>query len=97
MLPGAGQPGNRTAAQVSGQVNLGGQPAAGRPIASRPDFLSFAKAPRAVISGPDAAGSGRMLVRAGHRGIGADCPVLALGLITAGPQPVEDLLPGAIQ
>jgi transposase len=68
-----------------------------RPIASRPVFLSFAEAPRAVISGKDAAGPGRVLVRAVDRGVGADCPVLALGLITAGPQPVQDLLPGAIQ
>ncbi len=29
MLARTGQPGNRTAAQVSGQVNLGGQPATG--------------------------------------------------------------------
>src|SRR5260370_1441138 len=68
-----------------------------RPIASRPVFLSFAKAPRAVISGRDTAGPGRVLVRAVDRGIGADRPALALGLITSGPQPVQDLLPGAIQ
>jgi len=37
-----------------------------------------------------------MLVRAGHGGIGAERPVLALGLIAVGPQPVQDLLPGPV-
>src|ERR1017187_3409710 len=68
-----------------------------RPIASRPDFLSFAKAPRAVISSRDTAGASRVLMGAGDGGIGADRPVLALGLITPGPQPVQDLLPGPVQ
>jgi Resolvase, N terminal domain len=40
---------------------------------------------------------GRMLMGPGDRGISADRPVLALGLITAGPQPVQDLLPGPVQ
>jgi hypothetical protein len=35
---------------------LAGSPPRDWPIASRPDFLSFAKAPRQVISGPGAAG-----------------------------------------
>src|ERR1022692_11913 len=68
-----------------------------RPSPSRPDFLSFAKAPRTVISGQDAAGPGRVLVRAGDRGLSADRPVLTFGLITAGPQPIQDLLPGPVQ
>ena len=53
--------------------------------------------PRAVIGGPGAAGAGRMLMGPGDRGIGADRPVLALGLIAPGPQPVQDLLPGPVQ
>src|ERR1017187_783472 len=68
-----------------------------RPIASRPDFLSFGKAPREVISGPDAAGPGCVLTGAGDRGIGAHRPVPALSLITSGPQSVQDSLPGAVQ
>ncbi len=68
-----------------------------RPIASRPDFVSFATAPRAIISSRDAAGTGRVLMGPGHGGIGADRPVAALGLIAPGPQPVQDLLPGPVQ
>src|ERR1035438_2491476 len=68
-----------------------------RPIASRPDFVSFAKAPRAVISSPDAAGAGRVLMGPGDGGIRADRPVLALGRIAPGPQPIQDLLPGPVQ
>ena len=68
-----------------------------RPIASRPDFLSFANAPRTVISGRDAAGSGRVLMGAGDRGISAHRPLLILGLVAPGPQPVQELLPGPVQ
>src|SRR6266487_6166742 len=63
---------------------------------SRPDFLSFDEAPGEAAGG-GAAGPGRMLMSAGHGRVGADRPALALGLITAGPQPVQDLLPGAVQ
>ena len=77
--------------------DLGCQPARDRPIASRPDFVSFAKAPREVIGSPSAAGPGRMLMRPRDGGIRADRPVAALGLITPGPQPVQDLLPGPVQ
>src|ERR1035441_5009106 len=68
-----------------------------RPIASRPDFLSFAKAPRAVISGPDAAGTRRVLMSTGHRRIGADRPVFPFGRVAPRPQPAQDLLPGRVQ
>src|ERR1035441_3349274 len=68
-----------------------------RPIASRPDFLSFAKAPCGVISSRDAAGAGRVLMGPGDGGVRADCPVPALGLVASGPQPVQDLLPGPVQ
>src|SRR5271165_2030629 len=68
-----------------------------RPIPSRADFLSFATAPRGVISSRDAAGAGRVLMGPGDGGVRADCPVLALGLVAPGPQPVQDLLPGPVQ
>src|SRR5712692_4556116 len=67
-----------------------------RPIASRPVFLSFAEAPREVISGKGAAGPGRVLVRAVDRGIGADRPALDLAVSTNGPQPGQDLGLGTI-
>src|SRR5271169_7208126 len=68
-----------------------------RPIASRPGFVSFAEAPREVISGPGTAGSGRMLMGAGDGGVRADRPARAFGLIAPGPQPVQDRLPGPVQ
>src|ERR1700722_1178038 len=68
-----------------------------RPIASRPDFLSFAKAPRAVITGPGTAGPRPVLMRPGNPRIRADRPVPALGLIAPGSQALQDLLPGPIQ
>src|SRR6516165_3887817 len=71
-----------------------------RPSASRPgragEFLSFATAPCEQVRGPSAAGAGGVLVRADHGGIGAKRPVLPLGLIAAGPQPVQDLPPGPV-
>ena len=71
-----------------------------RPSPSRPGraagFLSFAAAPRDQVRGQGPARAGGMLVRADHRGIGAERPVLALGLIAADPQPVQDLLPGPV-
>jgi hypothetical protein len=61
-----------------------------RPSASRPGpaagFLSFGGAPCGQVRGPDAAGAGRVLVRADHSGIRADRPVVAAGLIAAGPR-----------
>jgi hypothetical protein len=71
-----------------------------RPSASRPGpagFLSFAAAPRDQVYGQGAASTGGVLVGAHHGGIRADRPVLSLGLIAAGPQPVQDLLPGPVQ
>jgi hypothetical protein len=68
-----------------------------RPIPSRPDFVSFARAPRAIISSRGTAGAGRMLMSTGDGGVRADRPVPALGLIAPGPQPVQDLLPGPVQ
>ena len=97
VLACAGQSCDGAAAQVSGKVDLGGQPAAGPADRFPADFLSIAEAPCEVISGRGAAGSGRMLIGPGDRGIGAYCPVLALGLIALGPQPVQDLLPGPVQ
>src|SRR6266487_3754376 len=38
-----------------------------------------------------------MLVGAGDGRVGADRPILALSLITAGPQPIQDLFPRTIQ
>jgi hypothetical protein len=71
-----------------------------RPSASRPGraagFLSFGAAPCEQVRGQGAAGPGGVLVRADHGGIGTDRPVLPLGLITAGPQPVQDLLLGPV-
>ena len=58
--------------------------------------MSFGGTPRDQVSGQRTACTGRVLVRTHHRGIRADRPVRALGLITASPQDGQDVLPGAI-
>jgi hypothetical protein len=71
------------------------RPSPSRP-AGLPDSCHSPPPPvtRSAGRGPPRAGG--MLVRADHGGIGADRPVLALGLIAAGPQPVQDLPPGPV-
>jgi len=65
------------------------------PAAADADGLRQRDEPRAITM---LAGTGQPGDRAAaHRRIGADRPVPALGLITAGPQPVQDLLPGPAQ
>ena len=72
-----------------------------RPSASRTAratrFLSFGSAPRDQLGGQRVPGPGGVLMHADHRGIGAEGPPRPLGLITPGPQPVQDLLPGPVQ
>src|SRR6516162_10549768 len=71
-----------------------------RPSASRTAratrFLSFDGAPRDQLRGQLVPGSGGVLVRADHGGIGAEGPLRPLGLIALGPQSAQDLLPGPV-
>ena len=72
-----------------------------RPSAFRPGhgggLLSFGAAPGDPLGGQRMPGPGGVLVRSDHGGIRAQGPVLPLGLIAPGPQPVQDLLPGPVQ
>ena len=97
MLAGAGQPGNGAAAQVSGQVDLGGEPAAGAADPFPARFLVIRWSPLCGHQQPVHGKPGSVLMGPGDRRVGADRPVLALGLITPGPQPVQGLFPGSIQ
>jgi hypothetical protein len=72
------------------------RPSPSRPAFLPPGFLSFADAPRGQVSGGDPAGASGVLVRADHSGVRADRPLLPFTLITAGPQRIQDLFPGAI-
>ena len=67
------------------------RPPRDRPSASRRarpgGFLSFRDAPCDQFGGQFVPGSGRVLVRADHGGIGAEGPVRAFGLVAPGPEP----------
>ena len=59
--------------------------------------MSFGGALCDQLGGQPAAGTGRVLVGADHGRVRADRPLRAFGFIAPGPQPVQDLLPGAVQ
>ena len=99
--PGGQDAGDRAAPAVGGQVDLGAQAAAGPaqrlPGRPRREILVIWRCPRDQLRGQLVPGSGGVLVRADHGGIGAEGPVLPLGLVAPGPQPAQDLLPGPVQ
>jgi hypothetical protein len=72
------------------------RPSASRPAGAAGGFLLFASAPRGQFRRQGAAGACGVLVGAHHRGIGAHRPVPAFGLITASPQHLPGLRPGAV-
>jgi len=62
------------------------RPSASRPAGAAGGFLLFASAPRGQSGGLGAAGAGRVLMGAHHRGIGAHRPSPYPRLITASLQ-----------
>jgi hypothetical protein len=109
-MAGGGDPRDRSAAGVRGQMNLASQPAtgaaqrlpAGPPIGCRrfdpaPCFdLGGREDLRGDVGGRLASGARRMLVRADHRGVDRDRPVPTLAQVGVEAQLVENLDPGAI-
>lgn len=109
-VPGGGDPRDRSAAPVRGEVNLARQPPRERPRLSRlglpADFLLFDPAPCVQLGGRDyvridvgrrlVAGAGGVLVGTDHPGVDRDCSFRALALVGIPAQLIEDPGPGAI-